>query len=333
MKIIVDVMGGDYSPNEIVIGALNVLKQREDLTIIFYGDKNQIENVISEQEQVPNRYEIVHTSSVISCCDAPVEAIRTKTDSSIVCALSRLKEDSEIQGLVSAGSTGAVLTGAVLKVGRIKGVKRPALAPLFPTFSGGEVMVLDAGALMDADEHNLVQFALMGNAFMKSVKKIDNPRIALLNVGMEEEKGNALTKKAHAMLKELDINFVGNCEARELLSGEYDVIVCDGFAGNVLTKGVEGAVGYLMKMIKQSVTKNAFRKAGALMLKGAFDDVKTKMDVSKIGGAPLLGTSKIVLKAHGNSKAKNIESAVKQVVEFIEADLVDKIQACMEEGK
>lgn len=326
MKIVVDAMGGDYCPGEVVKGCVNAIKKYSNLNIVLVGIKEDIEKELQVLGYSGEQITIQNASEVITCHDAPVEAIRTKKDSSLVKAFDFLKEDEESQALVSAGSTGAVLTGAFLKLGRISGIKRPALAPLFPTVKGGEVVFVDAGANMDCTEFNLVQFALMANAYMKYVKKIEKPRIALLNVGVEDEKGNALVKKTFPLLKELDINFVGNVEARDVLSGEYDVIVCDGFDGNILTKSIEGAIFNLLDILKAEFTKNLKRKIGALLLKDAFKDMKKTFKLSEIGGAPFLGVNKLVIKAHGNSKAKNIEIAIKQAMDFIEADLINKIK-------
>ena len=326
MKIVVDAMGGDYSPSEIVKGCVSSLKNHKDLTIVLVGQEvlinKELENTIFPKE----RLIIENANDIITCHEAPVEAVRTKNDSSIVKGLDYLKNNEDAQAFVSAGSTGAVLTGAFLKLGRMQGIKRPALAPLFPTAKGGKVMFIDCGANMDTNETNLVQFALMGHAYMKSVQKIESPRIALLSVGAEDEKGNELVKKAFPLLKEQKINFVGNVEARDVLSGDYDVIVCDGFAGNVLTKSIEGAVSFTMKVVKENILKTTWRKISALFLKKAFKDVKETFKLDSIGGAPFLGVNKLVLKAHGNSKSKNIESAINEVVEFIKGDLIESIR-------
>lgn len=326
MKIVVDAMGGDYSPSEIVKGCVNQVNKNNNLTIVLVGVEEQIKKELEKCNYSENRITIVHASDVISCHEAPVEAIRTKKESSIVKAFDYIKNDEESQALISAGSTGAVLTGAFLKLGRISGIKRPALAPTLPTINGGEVIVVDSGANMDCTEQNLVQFALMGNAYMKHVKKVDKPRVAILNVGAEDEKGNLLVKNTFPLLKELDINFVGSVEARDVLSGNYDVIVCDGFAGNVLIKSIEGTMFSFMDVLKKEFTKNFRRKIGALMLKNAFSEIKETFRLSNVGGAPFLGVNKLVVKAHGNSKAKNIECAIEETLSYIDANLVKNIK-------
>ena len=326
MKIVVDAMGGDYCPSEIVKGCVNQINKHRDLQLVLVGKQEEIFKELANYEYNKEQIIVENAEDVITCHDAPVEAIRTKKESSIVKAFDYLKQDEESQAFISAGSTGAVLTGAFLKLGRIGGIKRPALAPSLPTVKGGEVIVIDSGANMDCTETNLVQFALMGNAYMKYVKKIDNPRIAILNVGAEDEKGNALVKAAFPLLKELDINFVGSVEARDVLSGDYDVIVCDGFAGNVLIKSIEGSIFNLMDVLKTEFTKNLKRKIGALLLKSAFADIKKTFKLSNVGGAPFLGVNKLVVKAHGNSKAKNIECAIEEAISYINADLINNIK-------
>lgn len=330
MKIVIDAMGGDYSPSEIVKGCVLTLQKYPNLELVLVGRQDLINLELQNLNYTGDRIDIVHAEDVISCNEAPVEAVRTKTESSIVKALEFLKNSEDTCGMVSAGSTGAFLTGAFLKLGRMTGVKRPALSPLFPTINGKECIVVDAGANMDCNEINLVQFALMGNAFMKSVKKMKNPRVALLSVGAEDQKGNDLVKKAFPLLREQDINFVGNVEARDVLSGDYDVIVCDGFAGNVLTKSIEGTVNFTMKLVKKSILKSFIRRIGSLFMKGAFKELKATFGSSSIGGAPFLGVNKLIVKAHGNSKAINIQVAIEQVINFANADLIANIKSSIE---
>lgn len=333
MKIIVDAMGGDFCPGEIVKGCINKVNEHSDLKIVLVGKEEDINKELEQYSYNKEQIIVENASEVITCHDAPVDAIRSKKDSSIVKAFDYLKNDEDSQAFISAGSTGAVLTGAFLKLGRINGIKRPALAPTLPTVKGGEVIVVDSGANMDCTELNLVQFALMGNAYMKYVKKVENPRIAILNVGAEDEKGNALVKTAFPLLKELDINFVGSAEARDVLSGDYDVIVCDGFAGNVLIKSIEGTMFNFIDVLKQEFTKSLKRKIGALMLKSAFGDIKKTFRLSNVGGAPFLGVNKLVVKAHGNSKAKNIECAIEEAISYINADLIENIKKAVNNTK
>jgi len=326
MKVYLDAFGGDKAPLENIKGAILATQKYPSVTVVLFGDENIIRTHLMEQKYTGNKIEIIDAKEIISNNESPVDAIKTKKNSSIVKAYDMMREDDECVGFVSAGSTGAVLTGAFLKVGRIKNIKRPALAPLFPTFNGKQVLIIDCGANMDCDEHNLVQFAQMGDAFMKSMYNMENPRIALLSVGDEDKKGNDLTKKAFALLKELNINFVGNMEARYALSGDYDVIVTDGFAGNVLIKSIEGTASSLMKLLKSSLTKNLKSKIGALLLKSSLMEMKQILDYHKYGGAPLLGTKKIVIKSHGSSNAESICISIKQVIDFHEKELLKNIQ-------
>ncbi len=333
MKVVVDAFGGDKAPKEIILGCVDALNEQEELELILVGKEDIIREELASAGYNGDRVTILNASDVITCNDAPVEAIKTKTDSSIVVALNELKAHPEYAGFVSAGSTGAVLTGAFLKLGRIKGVLRPALAPVFPTIDRGRVLIIDCGANMDSHEKNLAQFATMGDIYMREVYGIKSPRIGLLSVGDEDEKGNEMTKKAFALLKEMDINFVGNIEARYALSGKYDVIVTDGFAGNVLIKSIEGTASMMMKMFKQAVNKNAKSKLGGLLLKDSFKDIKNTMDYHAYGGAPLLGVNNVVVKSHGSSNAYSIQQSINQVIAFYKAGLVDKIRSAMTKGE
>lgn len=332
MKIVIDAMGGDYAPVEVVKGCVTALKRNEGLELVLVGKENEIRKILSGLHFESSRLIIVNAEDVITCNEAPVEAVRTKKESSLVKAYDLLKSDESIKALISAGSTGAVLAGAFVKIKRIRGVKRPALAPFLPTVKDGEVMVMDAGANMDCDEINLLQFAQMGNEYLKNVCNIEKPRIGLLSVGTEDEKGNELTKKTFALLKkQKDLNFVGNVEARDVISGDYDLIVTDGFAGNVLIKSIEGSVMSVFKLLKQGIKKSMSRKIGAMFLKSMFAELKDKFGLNDVGGAPLLGFEKIVLKAHGNSKEENFVVAIEQVMEFINGELIEGIKNTLSE--
>ncbi|HPG92469.1 MAG TPA: phosphate acyltransferase PlsX, partial [Clostridia bacterium] len=248
-------------------------------------------------------------------------------NSSLVMGFERLKNDPECAGMVSAGSTGAVLTGAFLKVGRIKGVMRPALAPLLPTLKEGEVLLVDCGANVDCKPQMLVQFAHMGAAYMKCVKGVKSPKIGLLSNGTEDKKGNELTKETFALLKEeKELNFCGNIEARDILSGEYDVVVTDGFYGNIALKSIEGTALMILKTLKKNIKSDALSMFGSLFMKKTFKKLKNTMDYNKKGGAPLIGTEKIVIKAHGSSKADSIFGAINQVIEMHEGKLIENIK-------
>lgn len=326
MKVVVDAFGGDYAPKEIVAGCVKALNDNPKLKLVLSGDKDQILEELLNTMYANDRLEILHAPDVVTNNESPAMAIRKKTKSSIVVAYDYLKENKDAIGLVSAGSTGATLTGAVLKLGRIQGVSRPALAPILPTLAGGQMMLLDVGANVDCKPINLLHFALMGNEYMKSMG-VKSPRVALLNVGTEDEKGSEMIKETFALLKEeKELNFVGNVEARDVLKGNVDVVVADGFAGNVCLKTVEGTVELLMSLIKNEIKASSWAKiCYAMGLKKAFKNVKLKMDYKKFGGAPLLGVSKIVVKCHGNSKADNITSAIEQVLKLNENKMIENI--------
>lgn len=333
MKVLVDAFGGDKAPEVVIDGALLALENNKDLEIVLFGNEQIIKGLLENKRFSSERLEIVDAKEVISNNEAPVEAVRNKKESTIVKAMEMLKNDDESVGFVSAGSTGAVLTGAFLKLGRMKGIHRPALAPIFPTRNGKQVCIIDCGANMDSDEKNLLQFAYMGASYMSTIYNIENPRVALLSVGEEDKKGNEMTKKAFELLKQSDLNFVGNMEARYALSGNYDVIVCDGFAGNVLIKSIEGTAGMIMGMLKDALTKNFKTKMGALLIKDGINEVKDKMDYHKYGGAVFLGVKKIIVKSHGSSNANSIKISIEQVIEFHKKGLLNKIDLALNGDK
>ena len=324
MKIVVDAFGGDYAPQEIVAGAVKALQENEDLNLVLVGDKDKITEILQGLVFVSDRLEIVHAPDVITMDDVPTVAIRTKKTSSIVVAYDYLKQNDDAVALVSAGSTGATLTGAVLKLGRVKGVSRPALAPILPTVNDGKVMLLDCGANAECKAENLLDFAIMGNEYMKAMG-VKKPRIALLNIGTEEEKGSEMIKEAHQLLKNAKLNFVGNIEARDVIRGNVDVVVSDGFSGNICLKTIEGTAEILFGEIKE-ITKSSFKaKIGALCLKKNLYALKKKYDHKKVGGAPLLGVSKIVLKCHGNSKADSVSATIQQAYTLGKNKLIEKV--------
>lgn len=328
MKIVVDAFGGDNAPVEIVKGAITAVNILEDVEIILSGKQNEIQNVLDEYGYKGNKIEIINAESVITNDESPTSAIRTKKDSSLVVGLNRLKEDEEVVGFVSAGSTGAVLSGGTFIVGRIPGVLRPALAPCLPTINDRKTMIIDCGANVDCKPEFLRQFAIMGSAYMKAMRGIENPTIGLLNIGAEDKKGNALTHEAFELLKETpNINFVGNIEARDILSGTVDVIVSDGFAGNVALKSTEGAVHNVLSLLKKSIKESGlFAKLGAGLLKPVFKELKSKMNQNTVGGSPFFGVNKIVVKCHGNSNAETVFSTIKQVKEIHESKFIDKLK-------
>ena len=315
MKIVLDGFGGDNAPREIVGGAITAVNVYDDTEIIITGKEDQLKAELEHFGYMGDKISILPASEVIDCNEQPTVAIRQKKDSSLVVGLNYIKEhddDTEIAGFVSAGSTGAVLTGALFNLGRFDGIKRPALAPPLPNLAGGHTLLIDCGANMDSKPEFLCQFALMGSIYMESMFGVKNPRVALLSVGVEDAKGNELTHQAFSMLKEMkNINFVGNMEARDMLSGEYDVIVTDGFAGNVALKSTEGAIGFLLKQLKSSIKEGGLRaKIGYLFLKKSFKKLKATVDYGAVGGSPFLGCKRVVIKSHGNSDARAIFGSI-----------------------
>lgn len=313
LKIVVDAMGGDNSPAVNVQGVVKAINEIKDLKIALVGDANQLTSLLNKEKYDGAQLEVVHASEVISCNDKPTEAIKTKKDSSMSRAYELLRTDAETKALVSLGSTGALLAGAVLRVGRIKGIKRPAFCPILPTMKQSIVGICDSGANVDCDPAWLQQFAVMGSLYMQKAYGVESPRVALLNIGVEEEKGDALRKETYALLSNTpNINFAGNMEARDLLCGDVDLVVCDGFSGNVLLKSTEGACLELMKLLKKSMMSGFKSKLGALLIKKKMYEVKDLMDYNNYGGAVLLGTAKTVVKGHGSSKAEAVYQCVKQ---------------------
>lgn len=328
MKIAVDIFGGDNSPSALIDGCVEAAKLYDDVEFIFTGDERVITDYMSEKGYGSSRISIIDAPETITCGEQPTVAIKRKKNSSLVKAL-ELVASKEADAFVSAGSTGAVLAGATLIVRRIKGVKRPALAPVMPTVKG-PVLLIDCGANVDCKPNYLQQFAVMGSAYMKKVCGIDAPRVGLINNGAEAEKGNELTKSAYKLLENTDINFVGNCEARYTMTGDYDVLVCDGFVGNAVLKCTEGVARSVMSIMKQELMASPITKLGALISKSGFKRVKKRMDYTEYGGAPLLGINGCIIKAHGSSNAKAITSAIGQARSYCIGDVTAAIQSGIE---
>ena len=320
--IAVDAMGGDYAPKEIIRGALEALTD-ERVNILLVGREDVIKVELSANQYDAERVKIVDASEVIENDEQPALAIRKKKDSSIAKGIILLKEE-KAQAFVSAGATGALLTGATLSLGRIKGVMRPALGTLLPNEKGFSFLI-DCGANADVKSNYLLQFAKMGSIYMENIMKINKPRVGLINIGAEPEKGNTVTKEAYSLLQSADINFIGNVEARDVPSGAADVIVCDGFTGNVLLKYTEGFAKVMMGMIKKELMSSMASKIGAMLAKGSFNNIKKRFDYGEVGGAPFLGLKALIVKAHGSSDAKAIRSAITRCTEFVENDIVEKI--------
>lgn len=332
IKIIVDMYGGDKSPQVNIEGAIKALNELKDITLILSGDETALKVDLQNYKYDTSRIEFLHAPDQISCDDKPTEAVKRKKDSSLVKALELLRSTDDVNALVSIGSTGAILAGAVLRIGRIPGVKRPAFCPILPTMTNSIVAVCDSGANVDCDPLYLKQFAIMGSLYLEKAFNIKKPRVALLNVGVEEEKGDLLRKEAHALLKETSsINFVGNMESRDLLTGKYDLIVCDGFSGNVLIKSTEGTAIELLKLFKKTFKKNIKTKLGALLLKKDIYAIKDYMDYNNYGGAVLLGAKKTLVKGHGSSKSEAVYNCIKQAYNMEKNNLCKAIGDAMAE--
>lgn len=328
ITVAVDAMGGDNAPSEIVKGAVNALNARQDVKVALVGLPEVINRELAEYTYDKGRLDVVPASEVIATEEPPVNAIRSKKDSSVVVALNLVKK-KQADAFVSCGSTGAVLVGGQLIAGKVKGVKRPPLAPLLPTEKGVSLLV-DCGANVDARPDHLVQFAKMGSIYMEHAMGVKNPRVAIVNIGAEEEKGNALVKETFPLLKECrDINFIGSIEAREIPHGQADVIVCEAFVGNVILKLYEGVGATLVNEIKKGMLSSFRGKMGALLVKPALKKVLKKFDASEHGGAPMLGLNGLVVKAHGSSKAKEVTNAIIQCIAFQEQDIPGKIRASL----
>lgn len=325
-KIVIDGFGGDNAPVEIVKGVVSAINANSDIHIVITGKEGVLQEEFNKYSYNKEQVTVLNADSVITNDDVPTTAIRTKRDSSLVVAFDYARENDDCVGVISAGSTGAVLTGAFMKCGRLKGIHRPALCPVLPTRKGSLVCICDSGANMDCKPEYLEQFALMGSAYLKTLG-VENPRVAQLNVGTEDHKGDTRAKESFELLKNLGdrINFVGNMEARDLLSGDYDLIVTDGFAGNVLLKSTEGAVKNLLGMLKDEIKASFVSKIGALFMKKSFGNLKKKMDYNKYGGAVLLGCKKLIVKCHGSSKDASIMAAIDQVYKMSKGNLVENI--------
>ena len=325
VKVAVDAMGGDNAPAEIVKGAVEAANENGHVKIFLVGAENDVRRELEKHSYKPQQIEIVNATEIIETAEPPVMAIRKKKDSSIVKAL-QLVKNGECDAFVSAGSSGAVLVGGQVIIGRLKGVERPPLAPLIPT-EKGTALLIDCGANVDARPSHLVQFAKMGSVYMESVMKVRNPRVAIVNIGAEEEKGNALVKETFPLLKNCpDINFIGSIEARDIPAGYADVIVCEAFVGNVILKLYEGVGGTLIKKVKEGMMTSLRSKVGALLVKPALKETLKEFDLEQYGGAPLLGLKGLVVKTHGSSKAIEIKNSVLQCVTFKEQKINDKIK-------
>ena len=327
VKIILDCFGGDHSPEANVEGGLLALERFPDLQLILTGDESALRHCLEGKTYDAARLEIVHAPQVIGCDERPTDAIRLKRDSSMMKGLMMLRDRDDIAGLVSTGSTGALVTGALVRIGRLKGVIRPAFCPILPTMTGGLVGICDSGANVTVDAAMLRQFAIMASLYLEHVYGVPTPRTALLNVGKEAEKGDETRQEAYRLLQETEgLNFVGNMESRDLLGGGYDVVVCDGFSGNVLVKTTEGTALELLKKLKKDIYSRTLYKLGALLMKRMFAEEKEFMNYQNYGGSVLLGTSKVVVKGHGSSKAVAVAKCIEQAYKMETGGLGPKIE-------
>ncbi len=336
LKIIVDAMGGDHAPSEIVKGAVRSLGMRKDFMVVFTGDESLVRHELeklSYHEAEARRIEIVHCSEVITNDDIPTHAVRSKRDSSLVVGLRMLKTDEEAGGFVSAGSTGAVLTGGIIHIGRIKGVMRPALCPGIPNVNGGRTLLCDCGANAECKPAYLMQFGIMASAYAKAAFGIELPRVGLLTNGAEEHKGDPLHQEAHMLLRNAKgINFIGNMEGRDIMYGDYDVAVSDGFSGNIALKAIEGCGKTVSSVLTKEFKRNFGSKLAYLCAKKQIAGLKDMLDYAKLGGSVFLGLKQIVVKSHGSSKATSIAASVCQAVDAYRGGLIQNIAAKLEEA-
>ena len=327
IKILIDCFGGDHCPQAPVEGALAALAKNPELYVLLCGDEEILRKELEGKSFDKSRVEIVHAPEVIGCDEKPTDVVRIKRNSSMMKAIILLRDRDDISAMVSTGSTGALVTGALVRLGRIPGVIRPAFCPILPTMDGGIVGVCDSGANVEVTPAHLRQFAIMSSLYMENVYGVQKPRVALLNVGKEAEKGDETRQEAYKLLQETEgLNFVGNMESRDLLSGNYNVVVADGFSGNVLVKTTEGTALELLKKLKKEIFSRTIYKIGALLMKKMFSDMKEFMNYQNYGGSVLLGTSKVVVKGHGSSKAIAVEKCIEQAYRMEVSGLSRKIE-------
>lgn len=325
MRIALDAMGGDNAPKEIVAGAIKAVQAFPDIEILLVGDEKQINSYLTDK----TRISVLHTEEQILATDEPARAVRRKKDASMVLCANEVKE-KRADAFISAGNTGALMATGLFVVGRINGIERPALAPTLPTISRAGFLLLDVGANVDAKPEHLVQYGIMGSIYMEKALGIQNPRVGLLNIGTEEKKGNELTKKTFEELKNAPVNFIGNVEARDLLDGVCDVVVTDGFTGNMVLKTIEGTALSMFKMLKEVMTSSLKTKLAAGMMKPQLKGLKNKLDYSEYGGAALFGLNAPVIKAHGSSDSNAIYNAIRQTRDVVKSEVIGTIKTTIE---
>jgi len=331
LKIIVDAMGGDNAPHDIVKGCLDAVKEQEGFNILLLGDGSEIDKILKENRFSSGRIDVQHTTEVITNDDIPTKSIKVKKDSSMVVGFNMLKENKG-DVFISAGNTGALMTGATFILGRIEGIDRPALAPVIPTKKGGALLI-DAGFNTVCKPLNYLQFGIMGSVYMREIFKISNPKIGLINVGAEERKGSEIIRQAYNLLSASGLNFIGNIEGREIPEGEVDVAVCDGFVGNVLLKFLEGVGSFIFDGLKDVYYKNFISKLASLLVKGELRKFKKRLDYEEYGGVPVLGINGTVFKCHGNSNAKSFKNALIKAYYFAKTAIMEQIKqeiSCVE---
>lgn len=327
IKLVIDCFGGDNSPKANIEGSIIALNKFDDLELILSGDSEIINKELLKYTYDKNRVTILHAPLVLTGNDKPTDAVRLKKDSSMIQGIRYLRENDDVDGIVSSGPTGCLVTAAMVRLGRVEGVIRPAFCPIFKTVEGEIVAICDSGANIDVKADMLQQYGIMGSIYLQTVYGINNPRVALLNVGVEEEKGDDVHKEAYQLLKNTKgINFVGNMEGRDLLSGKYDLVVCDGFSGNVLLKTTEGTALELLKKVKKEIMSKAKYKFGALFLKSMFKDMKELMNYQNYGGSVLLGSEKTIVKGHGSLDGEGFSNCVEQAYKIANLKIVDKFK-------
>ncbi|HZH62756.1 MAG TPA: phosphate acyltransferase PlsX [Metabacillus sp.] len=316
MKLAIDAMGGDHAPQAIVEGVMKAISAFPDLEVTLVGQEDKIKTYLTDSTRIT----IIHTDEVIEGTDEPVRAVRRKKNSSMVLMANEVKE-GRADGCISAGNTGALMTAGLFVIGRIEGIERPALSPTLPTLDGTGFLFLDVGANVDAKPEHLLQYAIMGSVYAEKVRGIKNPRVGLLNVGTEDKKGNDLTKQTFELLKDTNLNFIGNVESRDLMESVADVVVTDGFTGNIALKTIEGTALSVFSMLKSALTSNFTSKLAAGILKPQLKVIKQQMDYSEYGGAALFGLKAPVIKAHGSSDVNAIYNAIRQTREMVSNDV------------
>ncbi|MFF2888032.1 phosphate acyltransferase PlsX [Paenibacillus sp. NPDC057967] len=324
MRIAIDAMGGDHAPEQIVRGALDAAAEWPDTELLLVGDKAVIEPLL--KEGLPSNVQLIHADEVIGPDDEPVKAVRRKKGASMVVA-GQLVKDKQADAMLSAGNTGALMTTGLLVVGRMEGIERPALAFVLPTMDDVGILAMDLGANMDAKPEHLAQYAVMGSIYREKVHGIKQPRVGLLNVGTEAKKGNEISKAAYELMEQAPIHFVGNVESRDVLNRNCDVLICDGFAGNIMLKSFEGTAGTIFTMLKSAFGSSFLTKIAAAIMMPQLKKLKKKMDYKEHGGAPLLGLNGLVVKCHGSSDAVAVKNAVRQARIALQGNMIESISS------